>query len=74
MPIYRMKIAGRNKPVLVKAESAAKAKDQIVEAKALTAEEMGEALSSGEKVWNPGDDLPDDEAELEPGKGGESSE
>ncbi len=62
MPIYKMHIAGRNKPVLVKADSAAKAKDFVVEAKALTAEEMGAALESGEKVWNGTDALPADEA------------
>lgn len=66
MPIYKTKIQGRNKPLLLKAESAAKGKDQIVTLEALTAEEMAEALASGEKVWTPGEPFPADE-EIEDG-------
>jgi hypothetical protein len=60
MPIYRVAIVGRKAPVLLKAESAAKAKDLIVTAESLTGEEMADALADGEKVWTPGTDLPAD--------------
>ncbi|APZ81804.1 hypothetical protein vBEliSR6L_39 [Erythrobacter phage vB_EliS_R6L] len=62
MAIYGVTIRGRNKRLLVKAASAAEAKGLFVEAKALTAEEMQDALDDGEAVWKPGQDLPADEA------------
>lgn len=62
MAIYGVTIKGRRKRLLVKATSAAEAKALFVEAKALTAEEMQDALDEGESVWKPGTDLPDDEA------------
>ena len=60
MAIYGVTIKGRNKRLLVKAASAAEAKGLFVEAKALTAEEMQDALDEGESVWKPGQPLPDD--------------
>jgi len=60
MGIYRVTIEGRNKPVLVKAASASKAKDSVVTAESLKAEEMADALANGETVWKPGDPFPDD--------------
>lgn len=62
MGVYRMKLQGRRKPVLVKAESIAKAKDLLVEGEKLDAEAMGDALAAGEVVWKPGDALPADDA------------
>lgn len=70
MPVYRITIKGRRKPILTKAETAAKARDSVVDAVALTAEEMADALSDGEKLWTAGDELPADEpdpAESGPG-------
>jgi hypothetical protein len=68
MGVYRMKLAGRRKPILVKAESIAKAKDAIVEGEKLDAEEMADALANGESVWKPGDELPaDDPAPVDDG-------
>ena len=58
MGIYRVNIEGRNKPVLVKAASASKAKDSVVTAESLKAEEMADALANGETVWKPGDPFP----------------
>ncbi len=63
MPIYRLKLAGRRKSILVKAESAAKAKELVVTVKALNAEEMQEAIESDEKLWKAGDELPADTPE-----------
>ena len=60
MAIYGVTIKGRNKRLLVKAESAAKAVAMFTEAKALTAEQMQDALDEGESVWKPGQPLPDD--------------
>lgn len=70
MGVYRMKVAGRVRPILVKAESLAKAKDAVVEGEKLDAEEMGEALAKGEALWKPGEPLPADDAAPveEPGK------
>ncbi len=62
MPIYNVTVAGRKSPVLIKAESASKAKDAVVDVKALTAEEMADALASGKTVWNPETDFPVDDA------------
>lgn len=67
MAIYGVTIRGRNKRLLVKAASAAEAKGLFVEAKALTAEEMQDALDEGESVWKPGTDLPDDEPAADEG-------
>lgn len=60
MAIYGVTIKGRNRRILVKAESAAKAVGLFCEAKALTAEQMQDALDEGESVWKPGQPLPDD--------------
>lgn len=60
MAIYGVTIRGRNRRLLVKAESAAKAVGFFCEAKALTAEQMQDALDEGESVWKPGQPLPDD--------------
>lgn len=61
MPVYRITIKGRRKPILTKADSAAKARDAVVECEQVTAEDMIDALGGGEKIWTPGDDLPADE-------------
>jgi len=63
MPIYNLKIRGRRKAVLVKADSAAEAKNAVVEATSLKADEMADALANGEKVWNPDEPFPADEPE-----------
>jgi len=60
MAIYGVTMKGRTKRILVKAESAAKAVGLFVEAKALTAEQMQDALDEGESVWKPGQPLPAD--------------
>ncbi len=66
MPVYRMTIVGRRKPILLKGETAAKARDALVTAALITAEEMADALGDGEKIWVPGTDLPADEPEPMP--------
>jgi hypothetical protein len=76
MPIYKAKIAGRNKPVLVRADTAAKARDQVVEVEALDSGQLQDALEAGEAVWKPGTPLPEDdkpEAEAEQGGGEKGS-
>jgi hypothetical protein len=62
MPIYRATIKGRKKTVLVKADTAAQARDKLVTVKALDSAEMMDAIESGEGVWKPEEDLPEDEA------------
>jgi hypothetical protein len=61
MPIYKATIQGRSKPLLIRADTAAKGVAQLVTVKALTAEEMAEALGNGDKVWTPGEDMPEDD-------------
>jgi hypothetical protein len=61
MAIYGVTIKGRTKRVLVRETSQAQAVAHFVTAKALTAEEMQDALDEGETVWKPGTDLPPDE-------------
>lgn len=63
MPVYRMRITGRRKPILMKSETNAKARDTLVTAELITAEEMADALGDGEKIWVPGTELPADEPE-----------
>jgi hypothetical protein len=61
MPIYSATIAGRTKPVLVKGKGLAEASAKLVTLKALTAAEKDDALERGDKVWEPGQDLPEDD-------------
>lgn len=65
MPIYEMRLEGRRKPVLLNSESAARAKDTLVQAKALTRAEVSDAFIAGEAIWNPGTPLPADDPEPE---------
>lgn len=60
MPIYGVTIKGRHKRVLIKEASQAQAVAHFTTAKALTAEEMQDALDEGERVWKPGQELPAD--------------
>jgi len=68
MGVYKMKLTGRGKPVLVRADSLAKAEKALVEGKALTAEQVEDALVAGDKVWKPGEELPADDPALEAGE------
>lgn len=61
MPLYHATIPGRRKPLLIKADNATKAFASLVDLKALTAAEKDDALERGEKIWKPGDDLPEDD-------------
>jgi hypothetical protein len=65
LPIYRLTIRGRRKPILVKADSAADAKNAVVEAVSLKADEMADALADGEKVWNSAEPFPPDDPQGE---------
>ena len=58
LPVYRASIAGQPGTMLLRAETAAKAKDQIVTLDALSGEQMADALAAGEKIWTPGDPAP----------------
>lgn len=57
MPIYRATLPGITGTLLLRAPSAAQAKDQIVELKALTSDELSDALEAGEKVYKQGDPI-----------------
>ena len=59
MGIFRVVIAGRKAPVLVKASGMREAKDRVITTcEALNADEMEQALTSGETVWREGDEFP----------------
>lgn len=60
MPIYNAKIIGRTLPIMVRADTAAKARDMLVDVAMLTAEEMADAMASGAVLWKPGNDVPAD--------------
>lgn len=67
MGIYRTTIAGRRKPILVKAKNITEAKDRIVTGiELLNSDTLEEALTNGETVWKDGEDFPLDEPETEP--------
>ena len=50
MPIYEVKIRGDENGRVVRASSAAKARDHVVEAKALNAEELADAIAAGSAI------------------------
>lgn len=58
MPIYGVTVRGENTPRIVKADSAAKAKDHIVECKALTAVQLADAVADGVKIELAGETPP----------------
>jgi hypothetical protein len=64
MGIYRAKIAGRKKPVLLKADNKTGVKDRVVtDIELLTTDDLEAALEAGETVWKAGEDLPPDEVD-----------
>lgn len=50
MPIYGVKVRGDEKERIVRASNAAKARDHVVEAKALNAEELADAIGNGAAI------------------------
>jgi hypothetical protein len=64
MPVYGIRINGLkadNDELLVRADSAAQAKDQVLELRTLTAEQMADALENGRKIYKTGDPVIDPE-------------
>ena len=57
MPIYRVKIHGVDNELFVRADSAAKAKDQVMTTEALSNEELVAALDEGLKVYKAGESV-----------------
>lgn len=56
MPVYRATIAGA-KPLLVRDDTAAKAKDQLIKLEPLSAADLADAMEAGEKIHKPGDPI-----------------
>jgi len=50
MPIYGVKVRGDEKERIVRASSAAKARDHVVEAKALNTEELADAIGKDAEI------------------------
>ena len=50
MPIYKTTILGDAEPRLVRADTAAKARDHIVQTEALTAEELADLIEGGATI------------------------
>ena len=69
MPVYRANFPGHEETLLLRADSAAQAKDQVLTLKAMTSDEMADALAAGEKIYLPGDPilqpLPSEEEKLQ---------
>jgi hypothetical protein len=73
MGVYRIKLAGRRKPILLRAKSKTEATERVVETiESLTGEEVETALDTGEKVWKVGEELPDDDPAPDGETGSES--
>lgn len=61
MGIFKIALAGRKAPVLVKAAGVREAKDRVITScESLNADEMEAALTEGETVWREGEPFPDD--------------
>lgn len=50
MPIYSCTVKGEAKPRIVRAETAAQAKSHIVDVKAMSADEMADAIEKGAEI------------------------
>lgn len=50
MPVYKLKIDGIDPPRVVKAESAAQARNHVVEAIPLTAEALADLIAAGATI------------------------
>ena len=58
MPIYRCKVRGDTKTRIVRAETAAQARNHIVEVETMTAEQMADEIDKGAKVERAGTETP----------------
>lgn len=58
MAVYRLTVDGKASNKLVKAKTKAQAIAGIVEAEALSADEVAEAVSAGATISSPGDPVP----------------
>lgn len=66
MGVYRGKIVGRKKPILLRAANKTEAIGRLIESlDALTGDEVEEALDAGDKVWKVGEELPADDVETD---------
>lgn len=52
MPIYNCTVKGESKPRIVRAGTAAQARNHIVDCKTMTAEEMADAIEDGATIEN----------------------
>jgi hypothetical protein len=50
MPVYELKVAGQDKPRMVKADTPAQARNHVVTAAGISAERMAELLDDGVKL------------------------
>jgi hypothetical protein len=67
MGIFRVTMAGRKAPLLVKGAGMREAKDRIITAcDPLNADEMETALTEGETVWRDGEPFPADKSDTDP--------
>ena len=66
MPIYRVKFPGLDNVIFVRADSAAKARDQVVTCTPLTSAEMVDALDSGLKLYKVGESIVPDQPDEAP--------
>jgi hypothetical protein len=79
MPIYSVKVRGDDTKRVVRASSAAKARDHLVEASAMNAEELADAIASGAAIETATEAEPEippatDAKPAKPGKPGDDLE
>jgi hypothetical protein len=58
MPVYQCKVRGEKAARIVKAESAAKARDHIVEASAMSSDDLADAIAGGSTIETAGASAP----------------
>lgn len=58
MPIYRCKVRGETKTRIVRADTAAQARNHIVEVETMTAEQMADEIEKGATVERASKDAP----------------
>lgn len=58
MPMYRCKIRGETKTRIVRADTAAQARNHIVDVETMTAEEMADEIDKGATIERAGTETP----------------
>lgn len=61
MGVYKVRVAGRRKPIYLKAANKTEAIAAVADAVLLTNDEVVDAMEGGVALWKPGTELPEDD-------------